>query len=143
MKKIIIVNANINKYTKNTEYDDSDNKNDFTNDEIVDLLVKAQKMRYKYPTSKVFCCLDSDMNISTKYPDIHRVISNVYDNVLETNSKDLSDISKRYNTIKIYNSDEIGTNDNIFDDDYEYYQIKQQLGPILTDHFMFKERDLQ
>lgn len=141
MKKLIIVDANINKHTEDNEYEYEYDNNNFTYGDIVNLLIKAQKLRYIHPTSTITCRLDSD--ISIKYPDIHRIISNVYDHVLETNSDDFTNINKQYESTKIYNVGEIGINDNMFDDDYEYYQIKQQLGHILNNHFMFKERDLE
>ncbi|VBB18493.1 glycosyltransferase [Yasminevirus sp. GU-2018] len=115
---------------------------EFTYGEIVDLLIKAQKLRYQYPTADLACRLDA--NILADRPDIERVLSAVYDKIVVL-GEDTQSVKKQsgYDVIKVFNREQIGAGDSFFDDDFEYEQLKKSLGPVLTEHFMFKEHDIE
>ena len=117
--------------------------NTFTYDDIINMLIKAQKLRYNYPTMDLACRIDNTIINKDDHPEIYRILSNVYDCVITSNELKQIKNNNTYGTIKTYDSKQIGVDDSIFDDDFEYYQIKQQLGSIHSNHFMFKEHDIE
>jgi hypothetical protein len=112
----------------------------FTYNDIIDLLIKAQKMRYHHPKLDLACRINT--KIKDEYPEIYHIIARIYDHILESNDLEKIKTNGNYDTVKIYYSHQIGAGDNLFDDDFEYHQIKQILGPIHNSHFMFKEHDM-
>jgi len=109
-----------------------DNKQkDFSYGDIIDLLIKAQKLRYTEPKLDLACYIDPRI---IEDPQIHRILAACYDRIVHSDD-DLtgSDVVK-FSTF---------SNNNSFDEDFEYYQIKQQLGNVLTNHFMFSEHDIE
>jgi hypothetical protein len=113
-----------------------------TYDTIMDLLIKGQKLRNKYPKKDIYCVLQS--SILEQIPESYRILSGIYDRVIKNNA-DLNNLkeTKRYHSIKKIPMTHGITKDNQFDTDYDYHQVKTILGPHNRDLFMFKERDLE
>ena len=68
-------------------YDNADSLSSgtvFVYSDIVDLLIKAQKLHYKYPNADIACRLDQ--HILKIMPDIEIVLSSIYDKVIITKS---------------------------------------------------------
>lgn len=108
---------------------------DFNYGDIIDLLIKAQKLRYIDPKLDLACYIDPHI---IEDPQIHRILAAGYDRIIHSNDDHIGSRSG-YNVINLSKV----SNDNNFDDDFEYYQIKQQLGRVLTNHFMFSEHDIE
>lgn len=117
MRKLVIIASNINR--------------NFTYDDIIDVMIKGYKMRFKNPKAEVYCLL-KDTPIK-KYDEMYRILCSVYDNVL---------FDKVYPRAEYINSDDIGKGEDEFDSQYEYDQIKKSIGPLMRNHFMFKEHDI-
>lgn len=116
---------------------------DIRYDEIIDLMIKGKKLRFLTPKSDLVCIIDS--NFLEANPDIHRILSYVYDVVLPMSENGIANINdnRRYDKIKEMIPEDIGKNDDIFDDDYEYTEIKATLSTELLNHFMIKEHDIE
>lgn len=116
---------------------------DIRYDEIIDLMIKGKKMRFLTPKSDLVCTMDS--KFLNENPDIHRMLSYVYDSVIPTSEDGIANINdnRRYDKIKELIPEDIGTNDDIFDDDYEYTEVKNTLSSELLNHFMIKEHDIE
>lgn len=149
MNKLIIIDLDIDKGSdQNNNFDVNiggaeRNIKDFTYGDIINLLIKAQKIRYDDPKINLACKINSKtINENT---EIYRILSSVYDHIFLPHDKYIKKgiIKKRYDNIKKIKLNDVGEHDTLFDDDYEYDQIKQQLGPILKNHFMFKEHDIE
>lgn len=122
------------------------NHNEYTYDMIVDLLIKGQKIRYQYPQMDIGCRVDPKV---LEDEDTYKILSGTYDKIIpSSDALDRAQInairkSNHYNIVKKYDTTCIGLDDSLFDDDYEYNQIKTTLGPLASKHFMFMERDLE
>lgn len=133
------------KKNKHNKSNKSSNDN-ITYDMIVDLLIKGQKLRHQYPGMDICCRVGS--GVLNQIAGSYRILSQIYDRVLETDLWDRGALdqlreSKKYDVIKKMRLGEVGIDDIPFDTDYEYNQVKELLGPQTTGHFMFKERDLE
>jgi hypothetical protein len=113
---------------------------------IINTLIKGQTLRHLHPMADLYC--DIGPGILKNIPQARRLLSNVYDHIIDTQSETSSKNSKNINDkhyekiIKISASD-VGENDSQFDTDYEYYTLKKILGPIISNNFMFKEKDIE
>jgi hypothetical protein len=130
---------------------------DFTRykyDEIIDALIKGQKLRHQYQTekskTKTDLCIRFDPMILGEDSIVRKTLLSVYDKIIEKeehkfDEEALNKFRKKHNYVsaELIDSNTIGKNDTEFDTDYEYDQIKKKLGPIIRNHFMFKERDLE
>lgn len=117
-----------------------------TYDQIVDLMIKGQKLRFQYPNTDMCCRIET--SALTSDPEITRILASLYDHVIVTNSWDRNEIdqikkSRHYDVVKKIDASHVGLEDSTFDTDYEYHQLKTILGPTTRNHFMFKERDLE
>lgn len=117
----------------------------FRYDEIIDALIKGQKLRYQYPNADL--CLRVDRSMIDEHPNIIRILSNMYDHIVE---KDINfkggsgnRVNNHYEMVRKMDINQVGLGDDDFDTDYEYHLVKEMLGPVTTKHFMFKERDLE
>jgi hypothetical protein len=105
-------------------------------DDLIDLMIKGQKIRFQYPDNDICCKI-------TKYKlpsDVNKILGSLFEYV-ETSDKSYR--HNKYDDIKHLNISEIGIKDSLFDSDYEYDQIKKILAPNLRNHFMFKEHDIE
>lgn len=114
--------------------------------QIVDLLIKGQKFRYQYPNADICCRVESCP--LTEDLMIKQILGTIYDRVIVTETWDRKEIQKikdekHYDVVKKLDASYIGLDDSQFDTDYEYYQLKQLIGPVHHNHFMFKERDVE
>lgn len=142
MKRLIIVSLHsIDTYNDTGKIDDRVNTN-YTYNDIIDLLIKAQKLRYKYPLADLGCHINK--NILKSHPDIEKILGMVYDRIISADNPK-NEIAKHsaYNYIEYLNRDEIGRRDVLFDNDYEYNVLKTNIGKILSSHFIFKEHDIE
>lgn len=116
----------------------------YTYDTIIDILIKAQKLRYQYPDMYISCKFNSRINSV-----IYAILERIYDDIIiENKSKQITknnqdNQTNEYGIMKHMLASNIGIEDSQFDNDYEYYQIKKSLGPIYENHFMFKEHDIE
>lgn len=142
---IIVDSLNHNKYDEQIGGDKSDymniNENTFTYNDIIELLIKAQKLRRRYPTLDLACHIDTKIN--KNHPEISRIIFDIYDYVITSDEFGEFKTNNSHRIINTYYPKQIGSGDSVFDDDFEYYQIKRHLGPSRSNHFMFKEHDIE
>src|SRR5580692_1885535 len=129
MKKLIILDLGTQRNIEN------DNTIKYRYDEIIDAMIKGKKIRYQYPDANVDVYLRINSNALSENSAIRRILLSVFDNVVETDSFNRKLIRKlknsgKYNKIHRIKSELVGTHDAIIDNDYEYHQIKQQLGPM-------------
>lgn len=124
LKELIIVDFNRNQFG-------GGHSKEFTYDKIVDLLIKAQKLKHLNPKKDIACRIDDNL---IKDSEIIKIISAIYDTIID-DKYDLSTYNTEYSDCQI--------NDTVFDNDYEYNAVKNKLGPILSNHFMFIERDIE
>ena len=119
---------------------------DMTYDNIIDLMIKGQKLRFQYPKNDLCCRIESCALVDK--PEITRILANIFDHVIITHMGDKNVIdqikkTKHYNIVKNIDASYVGLDDSIFDTNYEYYQLKTIIGPTICKHFMFKERDIE
>lgn len=132
--------------------------NNITYDEMVDILIKSQKIKYMYPNYNIGCKIMCDKQFVNKYinnqfydllyssydfivADVCDVQLNMRNYIPQLTIKQLNKYIKKSNNL-IIDSTSLGLNEHSFDHDYEYYLLKQKLGPNKTNNFMFREYDL-
>jgi hypothetical protein len=129
------------------QFDGTDNVDEnYTYDMIIDALIKGQKIKFEDPNINIGCRISS--KILSNNSDLHKILGSFYDHILITdswNKDEINDFKKRkgYDKVEQIGLSEVGVNDNQFDTDYEYHIVKKILGPKITNHFMFKERDIE
>lgn len=164
MKKLIVLNttSQIIPTIKKEKFKSSPNtsrrkaENDdltrYKYDEIVDALIKGQKLRHQcsLEDSRTDLCIRLDPMTLGEDSMIRKALLSVFDKIIEKNEryfdkKKLNKFRKTHNYVsaELIEASSIGNNDTEFDTDYEYDQIKKKLGPLMRNHFMFKERDLE
>lgn len=148
MKELIILDLGTQR-NKNMD----DDVTNYRYDGIIDVMIKAKKIKYSDPNVDILLKIDSDRNeymrsnILSEKSAIRRILLSVFDNVIETDLSDRKLINKlksdKYKAVRKLDSSLVGVDDSDIDTDYEYHQIKQHIGPTEKNHFMFKERDLE
>ena len=141
MKDLIILKLSSNKILKGGSGLESDNHIKYNH--IIDILIKGQKLRFKYPKNDLCCSIESNNLVSD--PEIQKILGNIYDRIIlsETENKYIKKNKHKYDKIKIVEGSNVGIKDSLFDSDYEYDQIKKIIGPVNANHFMFKEYDIE
>src|SRR5690606_35005120 len=107
------------------EYDDNTK---YKYDEIIDVLIKGQKIRHDDPCADL--CLVMKKNVLGEDSELRRILLSMYDIIIEKNNayeKSIKEIKRanKYDQIQIIDSKTVGENDPLFDTDYEYHQIKK------------------
>lgn len=147
MDELIIMDPNYKKSKHKSQYA-------HTYDTVINSLIKERSLRYMFPSAHIGCRIGRD--IIHGNDEIYRILSSVYDHIIDedlsgfhmearegSEHNDEKKISSMYNSSKTISINKIGKNDSLFDSDYEYHQIKQILGPVACNHFMFKEKDIE
>lgn len=131
MNRLIVIELNINNLKGGTR----DITYKYRYDDIVKFLISGYNLRYTYPNSDIYCKINK--NILNINPVIKELLYNVYDNVVKSEKMITQD---GYDDIKYIDISEI--DNNIDDNNYIYYNLKKQLGPNITNTFMFREHDI-
>jgi hypothetical protein len=125
-----------------TKYELNEKKYPFTNQDMMNMLIKSQEFRYLYPHLKLCCVIPNELYDDEK---IYRIFSSTFDYVLnnyEYNDKTIiKKMVDKYGFVKHMDIDYV-INENNFDMEYDYYALKKNIGPIISNEFMFKERDI-
>lgn len=112
--------------------------NNNTYDNLIDILIKSQKMKYIYPNYNIGCKIVNHEDINREYIEL---LYSTYDFVITGNKKIINNYIN-LSDAKIINSEHIGLNEHYFDHDYEYFLLKQKIGPLVSNNFMFREYDI-
>jgi hypothetical protein len=139
-------------YRSNIIGGSSNHNKTYRYDELINALIKAEKIKRMNPTFDVLCSIDRSAMID---PDVKRSFKKVYDRLVLTDETEkgrskLNKIVQKYQNpvIKHATINQIDTkvvddiDDAEFYNDYEYSLVKQKVGPDLSKHFMFKEHEL-
>jgi hypothetical protein len=120
---------------------DFDNLLSYSNDVIINYLINTHKLRYNKPDTDI--CIKINNKFLKNNEVMYRLLSNIYDRVIESNI-DINNIKKKYkydNVIE-YNHKNYEIDIDSIDTNYHFYQMKKELGPIVRNSFLFKEKDI-
>lgn len=136
--------SNVSKMDNNHHKIQKEDNAKFTYDDIIDLLITGQKIKNDSPKMDVHCCIAPNI---INHNDIHIILSSYFDRVItcDKNSNEYNRLIKDYSLIKkCYINEKFDNEDtDNTDENYVYFQIKNKLGPYLTNHTMFKEKDIE
>lgn len=120
----------------------------YNNDEMIKYFINAHKMRYNNPSCHI--CIYINNKFLKNNEQMYRLLCNIYDRVIE--SGDTNNINKIKKEYDIYDHKEYESLNKDFsvtteyDDDidtnYHFYQLKKELGPIIRNSHIFREKEI-